>query len=251
MQIRSFILLALFVTVSSLYGDVISSASISGGSCTPSQTVSGVFSASASVSCTGPSSAASASTSFNIGSPSLASLSFSDSAAPFNVSTSTASFDFTLVILGNSGTGFLALDYLNNVSGSNDPQASANASIDVMLNGVTLDSGRLCGNTPGMGGPFSCSFPDPIGFGFTYGTPFELAVSVTGVAGGGLGGSNISGTGSFSYAILPTSTGRPDPNSTLNLVVPEPGSGGFIFATAVLLLFWLKIARSRLRLGSL
>jgi hypothetical protein len=141
-----------------------------------------------------------------------------------------------LVILGNSGTGFLALDYLNSVSGFNDPQASANASINATLNGATLDSGRLCGNAPAMGGPFSCSSPVPIGFGFTYGTPFELAVSVTGVAGGGLGGSNISGTGSFAYAILPTSTGLPDPNSTLNLVVPEPGAGG-LFVGAALLFF--------------
>jgi hypothetical protein len=140
------------------------------------------------------------------------------------------------VILGNSGTGFLALDYLNSVSGFNDPQASANASINATLNGVTLDSGRLCGNAPAMGGPFSCSSPVPIGFSFTYGTPFELAVRVTGVAGGGLGGSEISGTGGFSYAILPTSTGRPDPNSTLNLVVPEPGTCG-LFLGAVLLLF--------------
>lgn len=234
MHIRSFTLATLLVTVSSLsplYGGVISSANIS-GNCNTSQTNSGAFTASACASCTAPSSAAAASTSFTIGSASLASLSFSDSAAPFNVSTSTASFDFMLVILGNSGTGFLSLDYLNNVSGSNDPQASANASINVMLNGATLDSGRLCGNTPGMGGFFSCSFPDPIGFGFTSGTPFELAVSVTGVAGGGLGGSNISGTGSFSYAILPSSTGLPDPNSTLNLVTPEPGTCGLFLGAA-------------------
>ncbi len=235
MQIRSFVVPALLLTVSSLYGGVISSANIS-GICNTSQTTPGAFTASASVSCSGPSSAAGANTSFTIGSPSLASLSFSDSAAPSNVSTSTASFDFMLVILGNSGTGFLALDYLNSVSGFNDPQASANASINATLNGATLDSGRLCGNAPAIGGPFSCSSPVPIGFSFTYGTPFELVVSVTGVAGGGMGGSDISGTGSFAYAILPASTGLPDPNSTLNLVVPEPDSWGLFLGAALLLL---------------
>jgi hypothetical protein len=142
-----------------------------------------------------------------------------------------------LVILGRTGTGFLALDYLSSIGGSNDPQASANASINATLNGATLDSGRLCGNMPAMGGPFSCSSPVPIGFGFTYGTPFDLAVSVTGVAGGGLGGAGISGTGSFSYSILPTSTGLPDPLSTLNLVVPEPGTAGLIFAAGLLVAF--------------
>ncbi|HEY6989073.1 MAG TPA: hypothetical protein VH369_11845 [Bryobacteraceae bacterium] len=244
MRTRSLLSAAFFLAASSLYGGVISSANISGGACSPSQTVADAFAATASVSCTGPASSAAADISFAIGSPSLANLSFSDSAAPFNVSTSTASFDYMLVILGQTGTGFLALDYLSDVSGFNDPQASANASFEVKLNGATLDSGRLCGNTPGMGGPFSCSFPMPIGFGFTYGTPFELAISVTGVAGGGLGGSNISGTGSFSYAILPTSTGQPDPGSTLNLVVPEPATGGLIFAIAMLLAYGFR-ARTR------
>jgi hypothetical protein len=236
MRMRSFILSTLLLTVSSLYGGVISSASVS-GLCSASQSVPGAFTAAASVSCGAPASSAAATTTFTIGAPSLASLTFSDSAAPFNVSTSTASFDFMLVILGRTGTGFLALDYLSSIGGSNDPQASANASINATLNGATLDSGRLCGNMPAMGGPFSCSSPVPIGFGFTYGTPFDLAVSVTGVAGGGLGGAGISGTGSFSYSILPTSTGLPDPLSTLNLVVPEPGTAGLIFAAGLLVAF--------------
>lgn len=135
------------------------------------------------------------------------------------------------------------------MSGFNDPQASANASFEVKLNGATLDSGRLCGNTPGMGGPFSCSSPTPIGFGFTYGTPFDLAFSVTGVAGGGLGGSNISGTGSFSYAILPTSTGRPDPGSSLNLVVPKPGTAGLMLAVAMLSAYGFGVRTRRVASG--
>ena len=227
---------ACMVAVSTLpaYGDVISSASITGGDCAPSQTVSGAFTATASVSCLSPSSSASAGLTFDVGSPSLSMLTFSDSAAPFNVATSSASFDFSLVVLGGSGTGFLALDYLNNVSGSNDPQASANAGLTVLLNGGTDFSGRVCGNMPGSGGPFSCSNPIPVGFNFTYGTPFQLVVTLTGVAGGGLGGSNISGNGTFSYTIL-SSTGQPNPNAALN-VVPEPGSG-YLVGLILLVLF--------------
>lgn len=204
--------------VFSLQASVVSTATVT-GLCDVSQTNTGFSNASASVSCL--SSSASASSSFDISSPSLSNLAFNSSAQAFNVSTGTASFSNILAVTGGSGMGFLALDFTRSIGGFNDPQASANATLNVVLNGTTVTNGRVCGNTPATGGPFNCSGPVPVGFGFTYNTPFTLSVSLTGVAGGGLGGSNISGSGQFSYAILNEPSGQVNRNGVLTLV-PEP-----------------------------
>jgi PEP-CTERM motif len=73
---------------------------------------------------------------------------------------------------------------------------------------------RICGNIPATS-TFVCTNPtDAIGVAFTYGTPFELSVALDAVAGGGLGGSNISGGGTLSYSL-------PSQSDVLS-TVPEP-----------------------------
>jgi hypothetical protein len=218
-----------------LKATVISTATVS-GLCDTSQTNTGTSNALASVSCL--SSSASANSSFDITSPSLSNLAFNSSAQPSNVSTSTASLSNSFIVTGGSGIGFLALDFSSTIGGSNDPQASANATLNVMLNGSLLDNTRVCGSTPAVGGPFNCSVTIPIGFAFSYDTPFSLDISLTGVAGGGLGGSNISGSGQFSYAIL--TDGQVNPNGKLTLV-PEPSFAPLLIPALLL------AARSRFR----
>ena len=234
--------LGLFIgvlNVSPLQATVISTATISGQQCEASQMNTGLSSAVANASCLA--SGASAGSSFDIGSPSLSNLAFSSNAQPFNVSTSTASFLNTFAVIGGSGTGFLALDFVSSISGVNDPQASANATLNVALNSAVLDNTRVCGNAPATGGPFNCSGTVPIGFAFSYDTPFTLNISLTGVAGGGMGGSNISGSGQFTYTILNAAGGPANPNGTLTLV-PEPSSALLLLPA---LLLFVTLARFR------
>ena len=153
------------LSVFPLRATVISTAVVS-GRCDTSQMNSGLSNAVASASCL--TSSASADSSFDISSPSLSTLAFNSSAQPSNVSTGTASFVNALVVTGGSGAGFLALDFVSSINGANDPQASANATLNVSLNGAVLDSTRVCGNVPATGGPFNCSVTVPIGFAFSY-----------------------------------------------------------------------------------
>ncbi len=240
------LILAATIAAPHLSATLLSSASVTlGGACTGAQTVTGTSSASVTLPCGSGSASASANSSFDTAVPSLSTLAFSDSAGFGDVSTSTASFDYELVVLGGTGTGFLALDFDSSIGGNKDAQASASSSFVEMLNGINLNSGSLCAGPIATGGAFSCSSSTvPIGFGFTYGTPFELSFALTGIAGGGLGGASISGSGDFNYAILTTGSSLPNPGGTLNMV-PEPSSPALLLSAALMLL----ILSARKRLG--
>ena len=204
-----------------LHADVIAYTRITGPTCTLSQTIADPTSASAGVACDHI--GVYADVTFNAALPSLANLSFSDNVPPPSVGNSRDSLDSMLVVTGGTGTGFLALDYLNSVNGFKDAQASASASYQAYLNGSPTFGGIACQGPIAVTGPFSCSNSIPIGFTFTYGTPFEFRFDLSAVAGGGLGGATISGTGSFAYTIL--TNGQPNPNGKLS-AVPEPSTFG-------------------------
>ena len=129
----------------------------------------------------------------------------------------------------------MSLSFLGAISGSNDPQASANATLVASLNGVQYNNTRVCGNAPAIGGPFSCpSIVVPIGFNFTFGVPFELSVALNAVAGGGLGGASISGGTNFGYSL---------PNGGTLSMVPEPSAVWLVPCASIALFF----TRRRLR----
>lgn len=214
------------------------------GPCSASQTVTGTSSAFLNL-C---SSSASANTSFDISSPTLGTLAISDSVAPTIEATSTASFDFPLYVSGGSGLGFLALDFVSTTNGQNDAMASASAKIDAALNGSVYSSTIICANVPAVGGNFSCSGSQSIGFGFVYGVPFELSVSLTGRAGSGptplIIPTDISTSGDFSYGIYLSGTALvPNPNGKLNLV-PEPSSAALVISGMLLSITIWRLRRT-------
>src|ERR1700751_4815729 len=185
------------------YADLMSTASVNPlNGCGSPVVVNGTSSASASA-CTPPQ-GGSASTSINFGitSSTIATWTFSDVAGASTTSNSTSLFDDEFVVTGGTGTGFLTLNFVENgIGGGNDPQASANATEMASLNGVQYSNVRICGNPPAQSGIVCMNPIVPIGVGFTYGVPFELSVALDAVAGGGLGGSNISGGATLSYSL--------------------------------------------------
>jgi hypothetical protein len=190
-------------------------------SCGSSVAVTGTSSASATA-CTAPQ-GGSASTSINFGitSSSIANWSFNDVAGPSATALSTSLFDNQFVVTGGSGAGFLTLTFAESGAfGNNDPQASDSFNVLASLNGTQYSNVRICGNPPAVSGFVCMGSPDSIGVAFTYGTPFELSVALDAVAGGGLGGSNISGGGTLSYT-LPSQSGV---LSAVPATVPEPVS---------------------------
>jgi hypothetical protein len=221
-----------------LLADVVTSVSVTDNVANsfPSQTVAAPLAASASVS--SRTNIASGSSSLNVTASSINNFSFSDAASPSVISQSATSFDNFFLVTGGNGSGYLALTYANSVSGFSDAQASANASLVVMQNGATLYNARVCMNMIGQVSSFSCNNQINVGFAITYGQPFELSAMLSAVAGGGLGGSNIGGTGAFSYALF-SSAGGPPALGTLTLT-PEPTSsmllalGGLLLMIAVL-----------------
>ena len=207
---------------SSLYASLLSTAAVNlGGLCTGSLTKTGTSSASATLPCSSGGVSASANASFNAAESPLSTLSFTESAPPQDSATSTGSFDYVLNLSGGTGTGFLVLDINYNISGSKDAQASGNSTFSETLNGGTLNTGTLCQGPIAVAGPFSCNSTMPIGFGFTYGVPFKLALAITGTAGGGLGGASINGMADLTWAAITTGSSLPNPNARLN-IVPEP-----------------------------
>jgi hypothetical protein len=219
--------------VSPSYADLMSTATVNiFNGCGPSSEVMGTSSASTTA-CTA-SQGGSASTSINFGiTPStLATWTFDNVAAPETTAMTTSLFDNEFVVTGGSGAGFLTLTFAETGAfGHNDPQASDSFNVLASLNGTQYSDVRICGNLPATS-TFVCSNPlDSIGVAFTYGTPFELSVALDAVAGGGLGGSGISGGGTLSYSL-------PSQGDVLS-TVPEP-------ATAILMttgMFVLLIGR--------
>jgi hypothetical protein len=212
----AFAFLSLAMAVPS-YADLMSTASVNPfNGCGSPVVVNGTSSASASA-CT-PTLGGSASTSINFGitSSTIATWTFSDIAAPQITSSTTSLFDQEFVVTGGTGTGFLTLNFVENgISGTNDPQASANATETASLNGLQYSNVRVCGNPPAMSGVVCMNPTVPIGVDFTYGAPFELSVELAAVAGGGLGGSNISGGGTLDYSL---------PSDAVLTTVPEPAT---------------------------
>jgi hypothetical protein len=189
--------------VSPSNADLVSTATVNiFNSCGPSTEVMGTSSAMATA-CTSPQ-GGSASTSINFGitSSTLATWTFDDVAGPSTTALSTSLFDNEFVVTGGTGAGFLTLNFAESgVGGGNDPQASASFNVLASLNGTQYSDVRICGNPPAVSGIVCMNPMDPIGIAFTYGTPFELSVALDAVAGGGLGGSNISGGGTLSYSL--------------------------------------------------
>jgi hypothetical protein len=233
---RRFLVIAFFylAMASPSYADLMSTASVNPlNGCGSPVVVNGTSSASASA-CTPPQ-GGSASTSINFGitSSTISTWTFDDVAAPQTSSNSSSLFDEELVVTGGKGAGFLTLNFIENgIGGSNDPQASANATETASLNGVQYSDVRVCGNPPAMSGIVCMNPMVPIGVAFTYGVPFELSVALDAVAGGGLGGANISGGATLDYS-LPSST---DALST----VPEPASAFLMTAGVFALLIRIR-----------
>lgn len=130
--------------------------------------------------------------------------------------------------------GFLTLNFVENgIGGGNDPQASANATVMASLNGVPYSDVRVCGNPPAQSG-IVCTNPTvPIGVNFTFGVPFELSVALDAVAGGGLGGSNISGGATLDYSL-------PSESDVLVTTVPEPATAILMIIGIFALLFHIR-----------
>lgn len=219
--------------VSPSYADLMSTATVNiFNGCGSSTEVMGTSSAMATA-CT---SQASTSINFGIASSTLATWSFDDVAVPSTTALSTSLFDDEFVVTGGTGAGFLTLTFAESGAfGTNDPQASDSFNVLASLNGTQYSDVRICGNIPATS-TFVCMNPtDAIGVAFTYGTPFELSVALDAVAGGGLGGSDISGGGTLSYSL-------PSGSDVLSLAtVPEP-------ATAILMttgIFALLIRRDK------
>ena len=205
-----------------LHASVFASASTT-GPCSQSQSSTAPAFVAVAVSCFGFPPGASTSVNFNAALPSLATLDFLDMATPSGGSNSSSSLDYTFVITGGTGAGFLALDAITNLGGFKDTGVIDFASYEAVLNGSSIAAGG-CARPIDFFGVFGCSNTVPIGFGFTYNTPFEFRFDLSGVAGtGGLAGSYIQGTVTFSYAIL--SGGVPNPNGELS-VIPEPSALG-------------------------
>lgn len=202
------------------YASLVSTASVNPLSgCGSAVAVVGASSANASA-CTSPQGgSASTSINFGIASSTLATWSFDDVAGPSTDANSSSLFDDEFVVTGGTGAGFLTLNFAETgVGGGNDPQASASFNVLASLNGTQYSDVRICGNLPATS-TFVCSNPlDSIGVAFTYGTPFELSVALDAVAGGGLGGSDISGGGTLNYSL-------PSPSNVLTTVpTPEPAT---------------------------
>jgi hypothetical protein len=204
--------------VSPSYASLISTATVNiFNGCGSSSVVMGTSSASTTA-CTAPQ-GGSASTSINFGitSSTIANWTFNDVAGPSATAMTTSLFDNELVVTGGSGVGFLTLNFVETGAfGNNDPQASDSFNVLASLNGTQYSNVRICGNPPAMSGFMCPGSPDSIGVAFTYGTPFELSVALDAVAGGGLGGSDISGGGTLDYSLQ---------SGVLSTVpVPEPVS---------------------------
>ena len=222
-RLSLFLVCLVALCASRLDASLLSTATVTlGGPCSGTLTVTGTSTASASLPCTNNGGAsASANSSFAVSASPLSTFSFSESAATQDVATSTASFNYELVVTGGTGTGFLVLNLDYNISGNKDAQSSANSAFTETLNGSALNSGTLCLGPIAVAGPFSCNSTVPIGFGFTYGLPFELSLAVTGTAGGGLAAASIEGTTVLTWAAITTGGSLPNPNAGLS-IVPEP-----------------------------
>lgn len=232
---RRFLVFAFFclTMASPSYADLMSTASVNPLTCGSPVVVSGTSSASASA-CTPPQGgSASTAINFGIGATTISTWTFDDVAAPQTSSNSSSLFDEELVVAGGTGAGFLTLNFVENgVGGGNDPQASASFNVLASLNGTQYSNVRICGNPPAQSGIVCMNPIDPIGVAFTYGVPFELSVALDAVAGGGLGGANISGGGTLDYS-LPSSS---DVLST----VPEPPTAILMTAGMLVLLVRMR-----------
>ncbi len=221
--------------VSPSYADLVSTATVNiFNGCGSSTEVMGTSSASTSACTASQGGSASTSINFGIMPSTLATWTFDNVAAPETTAMTTSLFDDEFVVTGGSGAGFLTLTFAESGAfGNNDPQASDSFNVLASLNGTQYSDVRICGNIPATS-TFVCMNPtDAIGVAFTYGVPFELSVELDAVAGGGLGGSDISGGGTLDYSL-------PSESDVLSLAtVPEP-------ATAILMttgIFALLIRR--------
>jgi hypothetical protein len=209
--------------VSPSYADLVSTATVNVfNGCGSSSEVMGTSSASTSACTASLGGSASTSINFGIMPSTLATWTFDNVAAPGTTAMTTSLFDQEFVVTGGSGAGFLTLTFgESGAFGNNDPQASDSFNVLASLNGTQYSDVRICGNMPATS-TFVCMNPtDSIGVAFTYGTPFELSVALDAVAGGGLGGSDISGGGTLSYSL---------PSQSVLSTVPTPEP-----ATAILM----------------
>ena len=218
---RRFLVIAFlsFAMASASYASLISTATVNIlNGCGASSAVMGTSSASTTACTASLGGSASTSINFGITASTIASWTFNDVAAPQTSALSTSLFDNEFVVTGGSGAGFLTLTFAESGAfGHNDPQASDSFNVLASLNGTQYSDVRICGNLPATS-TFVCANPtDSIGVAFTYGTPFELSVELDAVAGGGLGGSGISGGGTLSYSL-------PSQSAVLSTPVPEPVS---------------------------